>query len=312
MMTAMDDLEFDRVAEGLAFPEGPVVLADGDIAVCEIGAGLVTRVAPDGGTSLLAEVGGGPNGAALGPDGALYVVNNGGFRWSEVAGMRIPLDLATGVNEPEGFTGGWVDRIDLDTGEVATLYRDHDGRRLHSPNDIVFDADGGFWFTDLGKMRAHDLDRGGVYYARPDGSSITQPIHGLLGANGVGLSPDGSTLYVAESYTGRLMAWDLDGPGRLPGPGGFGHGGRVVVATPAGFDSLAVEADGRVVVAAITHGLCVVDPAAGDAEFVAVPDPFVTNVCFTGDDHRTAYLTMSGGGWLARTTWPRPGLALQQ
>jgi len=309
MMEVMEPEEFERVTDGLAFPEGPVVLADGTVAVCEIGAGVVTRVTPDGESTRLAEVGGGPNGAALGPDGALYVVNNGGFRWTEVAGMRLPLDLATGVNEPDGFTGGWVDRIDVDRGEVTTLYRDCEGRRLHSPNDIVFDAEGGFWFTDLGKMRADDLDRGGVYYATADGSSITQPIRGLLGANGVGLSPDGSTLYVAESYTGRLLAWDLDGPGRPPGTP-FGHGGRIVVATPAGFDSLAVEADGRVVVAAITHGLCVIDPATGDHDFVPVPDPFVTNICFTGDDQRTAYLTMSGGGWLARVTWPRPGLAL--
>jgi gluconolactonase len=83
-----------------------------------------------------------------------------------------------------------------------------------------------------------------------------------------------------------------------------------VVATPAGFDSLAVEEDGHVVVAAITHGVCVIDPEAGPYEFLEMPDPFVTNVCFTGDDRRTAYLTMSGGGWLGRTTWPRPGLAL--
>ncbi len=306
----MDGLEVERFTEGLSFPEGPVALEDGSIAVCEIGAGVVTRVAPDGSTSLLADVGGGPNGAALGPDGALYVVNNGGFLWSEVAGMRIPLDLATGANEPPAFGGGWVDRIDLATGEVQTLYRDCDGRRLHSPNDIVFDAEGGFWFTDLGKMREHDLDRGGVYYAQPDGSSISQPIHGLLGANGVGLSPDGGTLYVAESYTGRLLAWTLDGPGRPPDTGGLGHGGRIVVATAAGFDSLAVEADGHVVVAAITHGVCVVDPATGEHEFLEMPDPMVTNLCFTGEDRRTAYLTMSADGWLAEVTWPRPGLPL--
>ncbi len=302
--------EFRRVTDGLSFPEGPVALPDGSIAVCEIGAGLVTRVQPDGTTSTIADVGGGPNGAALGPDGALYVVNNGGFLWTELGELRIPIDLATGANEPEGFQGGWVDRIDLDTGEVTTLYRDFEGLRLHSPNDIVFDADGGFWFTDLGKMRPHDLDRGGLYYAQPDGSSITKPVSGLLGANGTGLSPDGGTVYVAESYTGRLLAWDVTAPGQVAGGMGPGGGGRCVVATPAGFDSLAVEADGHVVVAAITHGLCVVDPATGEHEFVEMPDPFVTNLCFSGEDDRTAYVTMSGGGWLGEVTWPRPGLPL--
>jgi len=303
-------MEIRRVTEGLRFPEGPVALPDGSIAVCEIGAGVVTRVQPDGSTATIADVGGGPNGAALGPDGALYVVNNGGFLWTELGDLRIPVDLATGANEPDGFEGGWVDRIDLDTGEVTTLYRDHEGRRLNSPNDIVFDANGGFWFTDLGKMRVHDLDRGGLFYASADGSSITKPVSGLFGANGVGLAPDGATVYVAESYTGRLLAWDVVGPGQVAGGRGPGGGGRCVIATPAGFDSLAVEADGRVVVAAITHGVCVVDPATGEHEFVDMPDPFVTNLCFTGDDHRTTYLTMSGGGWLGEATWPRPGLAL--
>jgi gluconolactonase len=303
-------MDIRRVVDGLRFPEGPVALDDGSVVVCEIRAGVVTRVQPDGSKTTVAEVGGGPNGAALGPDGALYVVNNGGFLWSDIGELSIPIDLATGANEPEGFEGGWVDRVDLDSGEVTTLYRELDGHRLNSPNDIVFDADGGFWFTDLGKMRTHELDRGGLYYATPDGSSITKPVPGLLGANGVGLSPDGGTVYVAESYTGRLLAWTLDGPGRVAGAGTLGHGARCVVATPAGFDSLAVEADGRVVVAAITPGLCVVDPSTGEHEFLEMPDPMVTNLCFTGADDRTAYITMSAGGWLGEATWPRPGLPL--
>jgi gluconolactonase len=294
-------MDLERVTEGLRFPEGPVALPDGSIVVCEIEAGRITRVAPDGTKTTVADVGGGPNGAALGPDGALYVVNNGGFIWTELGEILVPLELATGVNEPEGFTGGWVERVDLDTGEVTRLYDEVAGHRLHSPNDIVFDADGGFWFTDLGKVRPHDLDRGGLYYAQPDGSSITEVAHGLFGANGVGLSPDGGTVYVAETYTGRLLAWEVTGPGQVALP----H--RCVVATPASFDSLAVEADGTVVVAAITEGICIVDPSTGEHELHAMPDPLVTNVCFVGD---TAYVTMSGTGWLGRTTWPRPGLPL--
>ena len=70
-------------ARGLLFPEGPVVLADGSIALCEIARGTVSRVSPTGEVSVLANTGGGPNGMALGPDGALYVCNNGGMRWPE-------------------------------------------------------------------------------------------------------------------------------------------------------------------------------------------------------------------------------------
>jgi gluconolactonase len=69
------------VAEGLQFPEGPVWMQDGSVIVVEIAAGRITRVLPDGRTETIAAPGGGPNGAAIGPDGALYVCNNGGFEW---------------------------------------------------------------------------------------------------------------------------------------------------------------------------------------------------------------------------------------
>src|SRR6187455_3747596 len=147
-----------ELATGLEFPEGPVAMPDGSTLVVEIHRGTLSRVA-DGKVEVVADVGGGPNGAAIGPDGACYVVNNGGFAWSELGGMLIPFDLTTMSNEPPDFEGGWVDRVDLATGEHTVLYRECDGHKLCSPNDIVFDEDGGFWFTDLGKTRPREIDR---------------------------------------------------------------------------------------------------------------------------------------------------------
>lgn len=290
------------VAEGLGFCEGPLVLPDGDVVVVDVRGGRLVRIGADGATTDLATPGGGPNGAAMGPDGALYVVNNGGFPWSDFGDVTVPVD-AEGNNRPPGFTGGWVDRITLD-GTVTRLFDGYEGTTFVGPNDIVFDAHGGFWFTDFGKFDLRTRDRGALYWARPDGSELRQVARGLEGPNGVGLSPDGSTVYAAETHTGRLLAWDVTGPGEVAGP----H--RVVVATADHFDSLAVEADGTVVVAAIRHGLCVVRPD-GRIERVEVPDFMTTNVCFGGDDLRTAYITMSASGRLGRTTWPRPGLRLQ-
>jgi gluconolactonase len=290
------------VTSGLAFPEGPVVLPDGDVIVVEVRGGRVTRVHTDGSTSLVADVGGGPNGAAVGPDGALYVVNNGGFSWSEIAGMILPID-ETGSNRPPDFTGGWVDRIDLDTGTATRLLDDIDGEPFLGPNDIVFDAHGGFWFTDFGKTGVRTQDRGAVYYAKADGSGLRRAAQGLLGPNGIGLSPDGATVYVAETYTGRLHAWDVTAPGEVGA-----H--RIVVSTSDHFDSLAVEEDGTVVVAAIQHGLCVIRPD-GEVEHVAMPDAMTTNVAFGGHRHHTAWVTLSASGRLAKLDWPRPGLALE-
>ena len=167
------------------------------------------------------------------------------FRWTDLDGMFIPVDLATGANEPDGFAGGRIERVDLATGESTVLYRECDSRRFTGPNDIVFDDDGGFYFTDFGKMRPHDFDRGGVYYARPDGSLVKEVAYGLLGPNGIGLAPDGSRLYVSESLTGRLLAWDIQERGSVKRQAG--HGGACLVATPGHFDSLAVEANGTIV-----------------------------------------------------------------
>src|SRR5258706_7897759 len=79
------------VTEGLAFPEGPVAMPDGSVIVVEIKAGKLTRVAADGTKSTVADVGGGPNGLAVGADGAMYVANNGGFQWTELGEMNLPL-----------------------------------------------------------------------------------------------------------------------------------------------------------------------------------------------------------------------------
>ena len=296
--------DFREIATGLQFPEGPVAMNDGSVLVVEIKRGTLTRVSPDGAKQVIAELGGGPNGAAIGPDGAAYVCNNGGFKWSERNGVPIPMDIKSGSSEPDGFTGGWIERVDLETGTVRRLYEGVGGHRFRSPNDIVFDAHGGFWFTDLGKTRPRDADRGGLYYGRADGSEVVEVAYGLWGPNGVGLSPAGDRVFVAESYTGRLIAWDISAPGQVKEGRGM-----CVAATKGHFDSLAVEADGTVVVAALSQGLCVIN-AEGDYSYVSLPDPMTTNICFGGEGLRTAFATLSGTGRLVELEWPRPGLRL--
>jgi len=298
--------EITELATGLQFPEGPIALPDGGALVVELRPGTLTRVPPGGGTTeVVAELGGAPNGAAIGPDGACYVANNGGFRWTEVNGRVLAFDPATGSSEPDGFRGGWIDRVDLRTGDHTVLYRECDGDHFLGPNDIVFDTEGGFWFTDFGKSYRRSVDRGAVYYALADGSRVTCVASGLNGPNGVGLSPAGDRLYVAETYTGRLLAWDLSGPGQVASPAP-----TVVVATKGHFDSLAVEAGGNVVVAALRRGLCVVAPDGSAHEYVPLPDTSTTNVCFAGDDLRTVYVTMWSTARLVSFEWPRPGLRL--
>ena len=286
---------------------------DGSVLAVEVRGGALSRCAPDGSVTVVANLNpagfGGANGAAIGPDGAAYITNNGGFYWSERNGIEIPTNFVTGGNLPPTYEGGWINRVDLATGESQILYRDCDGHRFTGPNDIVFDAQGGFWFTDLGKSHERTIDKGGVYYAQPDGSKVERKIWPLWTPNGVGLSPDDSTLYVAESMTGRLWAFDLSSPGVIA-PAERGHGGRCLANTLGHFDSLAVEDGGNIVVAAISDGLCVITPDGSDLHYVAMPDPMTTNVCFGGPDRRTAFVTLSGSGQVLEVEWPRAGLAL--
>jgi gluconolactonase len=303
--------EWDVMTEGLRAPEGPVAMPDGSVIVVEIQAGDVTRVRPDGTKEAVAHVGGGPNGAAIGPDGALYICNNGGYLWGEAHGLTFPIGVAA------DYTSGKIQRIDLASGDVTTLYTECGGEPLKAPNDIVFDGTGGFWFTDLGHNRGRSSDVGAVYYAKPDGSAITEVVFPIDDPNGIGLSPDGSRLYVADSVSGRLWAWDLEAPGTIRPTGiPFSPAGGLMlynVTGFAGFDSLAVDGDGNVCVATlIDPGISVITPAGALDEFVQLPkfDPAVTNICFGGHDLRTAYITSSGLGLLYKTDWPRPGLKL--
>ena len=298
-----------EVAGGLQFPEGPVAMSDGSVVLVEIKRGTLTRVDPEGKAEVVAELGGGPNGAAIGPDGRCYVANNGGcFAWSEARGLTLP-----GGPCPDTYVGGRIQRVDLDTGEVEDLYTECDGRPLRAPNDLVFDRTGGFWFTDHGTTGERSRDRTGVFYAKADGSAVEEVVFPLDAPNGVGLSPDGSVLYVAETHTGRVRRFRLDGPGRTAEAGGRLNRATLLVGLPgmALLDSLAVDEAGNVCVATIGEpGITVVAPDGTVVDKVPTDDPLTTNVCFGGPDRRTAYVTLSGTGRLVSLPWPRPGLEL--
>ncbi|MGB0551906.1 MAG: SMP-30/gluconolactonase/LRE family protein [Alphaproteobacteria bacterium] len=303
--------QFRTITDGLRFPEGPIAMPDGSVVLVEIERGTLTRVLPDGTKEVIAETGGGPNGAAIGPDGACYICNNGGFKWS--------YDTASGGMRPIGqaddYVTGRIERVDMETGKVERLYDNCDGNRLSGPNDIVFDRKGNMWFTDLGKARERDLDRGAIYWAKPDGSEIKEVIQPFTTPNGIGLSPDEKTLYVAETEGGRLFAFDIVGDGEvklLPYPESL-NGGRYITSDTGmrRYDSLAVEAGGNVCVATLfTGGITVASPGGGTVEFVETGDSYTTNICFGGENLQKAYITLSWQGLLVECDWPRAGLPL--
>ena len=308
-MTATLKLQGRELAKGLRFPEGPVAMADGSVLVVEIERGTLTRVDSGGRKEVVAQTGGGPNGAAMGPDGKCYICNNGGFSWH-----REPDGYMRPVGRADDYSGGRIERVDLATGKVEVLYAECKGVPLKGPNDIVFDGGHGFWFTDLGKVYGRQMDRGAIYYARTDGSLIREAAFPIVTPNGIGLSPDGRTLYFAETETSRLWSFGITGEGeleKLPWPSP--HGARLVAGLPGyqRFDSMAVEESGNVCVATLIRGgVSVVSPAGELLEFHEAPEPYCTNICFGGPDMRKAWITLSGYGTLLEVDWPRPGLRL--
>lgn len=306
----MQKPDLQIITTGLQFPEGPVAMSDGSVILVEIRSAKLTRVAPDGTKTTVAQMSGGPNGAALGPDGKMYICNNGGFSW-----MDDPEHGTRPTGQAADYSGGRIERVDLGTGKIDTLYTECSGHPLRGPNDLVFDAHGGFYFTDLGKTRARDMDRGGIYYAKADGSLIKEIAYPTITANGCALSPDGKILYFVETESARLWAMDILAPGEVrrepwPSP----HGGRLVAQVGGAFqrfDSMAVDAAGNACIATLMNGgITIVSADGKNIRHLPLPDRYTTNICFGGPNWRTAYATLSGPGQLVSFEWERAGLKL--
>jgi gluconolactonase len=260
-------------------------MADGSVIVVEMQGRRVTRCW-DGRTEIVCEIGGGPNGAAVGPDGALWICNNGGIG-------------ATGAGSE-----GRIERIDLATGRFERVYDSCDGVALEGPNDLVFSSDGRLWFTDLGKHRGANRTFSALFSCLPDGSSIDALQRDAISYNGIGLSPDQKTVYVADTFQARIYAFDARPEAQRP---------RFIATVPGDvwLDSLAVTQAGNVCVGTLHQGGISTVTPGGKVAFRPIPEEvYVTNIAFGGSDMTEAYITLSTQGKLVHVQWDEPGLPL--
>ncbi len=293
------------IASGLEFPEGPVCDPDGSIYFVEIRGGRVCEIAPDGTLSVFAKPGGGPNGAARGPDAALYITNNGGFTWRK--------GLPTGP--ASDYETGRIERINTNAqGNVERIYTSCEGARLSAPNDLVFDAEGNFYFTDpihrdpaVRELPHQPTKRkGSVYYASPDGKNIQRAATNLQHPNGIGLTPNGKTLLVAETFASALCAFPILAPGELGERQPF-------CSLPNGYhpDGFCLDEEGYVLVCCVLGGgIIVFDPTGKQVDLIPSEDKVVTNIAFGGLESKTLYITESGLGRVVTMEWGRKGLEL--
>jgi gluconolactonase len=333
-----DPSTLEVVCQGLGYSEGPIAMPDGTLLIVDIKNECITRICPNGSRELVAKVPGGPNGAAVGPDGKIYICNNGGFDWNE-----IPLPngqvIAVGEYQSLGYKGGSVQLLDLRGGKLETIYTECTistdmsglGPRtpkefplrsvLRGPDDLVFDTAGGFWVADFGKSRPRGRDVTGVYYARTDGSYIREKIFPLDGPNGIALSPAGDRLYVSLTFRRTLLYWELDGPGSIrPNPETLDGAYVLRAAMPGDLDSIKVDEQGNVYALTIlpkrtplcNGGVTVVSPEGEIVEYfeIAVPGKYIpmpSNMCWGGPDRMTAYITCGGSDMLVKVRTAIPG-----
>lgn len=294
-------IDMEIIADGLAFPEGPIAMEDGSVLFVEVLGGTLSR-AWNGRRERIAHIGGGPNGAQIGPDGAVYICNNGGVDTERMCSLG-------GVEAI-----GRIERVDLSTGKVERVH-DHVGDRpLSSPNDLIFDAQGNMWFTDFGKHFPAHMMWGGLYYADIAGNSIKEAAFPGVTYNGVALSPDGATLYVSTTRPGRVFTFALDSPGVIAAPAVSVHGTlETLLAKAEGdawFDSMAVTQAGTLCVGTLGVGGITTISQTGDVRHIPMADSSVTNIAFGGRDMQTAYITFAATGRLVRMRWDEPGLRL--
>jgi len=259
----LEAVPVQQVATGYRFVEGPAVAPDGSVYFTDIPAKQVLRYDPTTGVaSIYREDSGRANGLMFDGQGRLLACEGA----AEGGARR-------------------VSRTELD-GSITTLADAWQGRRLNSPNDLDIDAQGGIYFTDprYGKRADMEMDIEGVYYLSPDGE-LTRVIHDLTRPNGLILSPDGKTLYVADNAAKELIAYDVNLPGQPTNPRPFSDMGE---GLGGGCDGMSIDVLGRVY-ATGDEGVYIFNPDGTQAELI--PTPERPSNCTLAPDGRTLYIT---------------------
>jgi gluconolactonase len=258
-----DDLIVEQVAAGYRFTEGPAAGPDGGIYFTDIPNKRIIRFDhATGQTDVYREDSGRANGLMFDPQGRLLACEGA----AEGGNRRLSR------TEPDG--------------DIVTLADTWQGQPLNSPNDLDIDQLGGVYFTDprYGNRDDMVLDVEAVYYRAPDGT-LTRVIDGLVRPNGLILSPDEKTLYVADNAAKILVAYDIDTPGQPTNPRRFsdmgeGYGG--------GCDGMTVDAFGRVY-ATGDEGVYIFNPDGTPAGLVPTPERPAN--CTFANDGKTLYIT---------------------
>lgn len=264
------------IKDGFKGTEGPLGLPDGGFVFTETQASRITRIAADGSTSTFLDNSNGSNGLGINPRGELVSVQVNDTR----VGVVLPAERA------------------------RTLADNFEGLPFGRPNDLVVDKKGGVYFTDSGvnvpagqPAPTRVFAKPAVYYITPDGA-LKRLAADIERPNGIQLSPDEKTLYVANTLGEHVLAYDVAADGSVSKRRNFarlagwqkGDNGY-----SSGADGLAVDAQGRLYVA--SNAGIEVFSASGEALGVIALPRKPQNLAFAGADKKSLYVVGRGAAY---------------
>ncbi len=272
----------ELIKQGFDGTEGPLPLPDGSLVFTENRVDRIQRIADDGSAAVFLERSGNPNSLARGLDGSIVAAQTG----KPGIGVIHPADKA------------------------RVLADNFQGKPFNRPNDLIVDRSGGIYFTDPGPGPGQrqpgvaapaSLPIPAIYYLSPRGE-LGQLATDIPRPNGITLSPDEKTLYVANTYGEHVLAYDVGKDGSISHRRNFARlaGFRQTDNGPSsGADGLAIDAQGRLYVAS-SAGVEVFDKKGKALGVIEIPNA-PQNLAFAGSDRRTLYVVGRGAVWKIRT-----------
>ena len=272
--TLVEAGSFERIATGFNFTEGPVWHPDGYLLFSDVRANTIYQWTPAGSVETFRSPSEYANGLAFDRQGRLIACEHRTRRISRT--------------EPDGT--------------VVTLAGEYDGRKLNSPNDTAVKSDGSVYFTDppwgllanLGGPGSQELSFQGLYRLSPDGETLALLEAGLSRPNGLAFSPDETVLYVTETTSGTIYAYDVQPNGLLVN--------RRIFARAGGLDGMTMDMRGNLYVAS-GSGVAVFNREGTSLGRIGTSET-TRNCAFGGDDHRTLFITAGRSVYRVRMTVP--------
>lgn len=258
--------EIKKVQGNFEFVEGPTMAPDGSVFFTDIPANQILQWTPAGEITRWREPSMHANGLMADPNGKLLAC--------QMDGQVVAYDIAS---------------------KTETVLADkYDGKRFNAPNDLVIDEVGGVYFTDPLYRAPQPLPQGiqAVYYIAVDGT-VTQLSDDLPAPNGIGLSPDGKSLYVIPSMSAEMLVYDVVAPGKLSQPRVFCKLKQKTDADNSGGDGMAVDTTGNLFITS-NLGVQVFSADGSWLETIEFPEQ-PANVAFAGPERKMLVVTARTG-----------------